>query len=47
MGFLAVPMPVIRRGLATAELWISITPTSGNGAHHWKDMDAKAVRAWA
>ena len=31
--------------IAAGELWISLTRTPGNGARHWKDMDAKAVRA--
>jgi uncharacterized membrane protein len=26
-----------------AELWISLTRTPGIGAHHWKDIDAKAA----
>ena len=30
--------------LGAAELWISFTRTPGNGARHWKDMDAKAAR---
>lgn len=28
-----------------AEVWINITRTPGNGARHWKDMDAKAASA--
>jgi len=28
--------------MSVAELWISLTRTPGNGARHWKDMDAKA-----
>lgn len=31
--------------MAAAELWISFTRTPGNGARHWKDLDAKAARA--
>ena len=31
--------------LSAAELWISCTRTPGNGARHWKDMDAKAAKA--
>ncbi|PCH60159.1 MAG: hypothetical protein COC19_06290 [SAR86 cluster bacterium] len=29
--------------LAAAEIWISLTRTPGNGARHWKDVDAKAA----
>jgi len=31
--------------MGAAELWINFTRTPGNGARHWKDMDAKAARA--
>lgn len=30
--------------MGAAELWISLTRTPGNGARHWKDLDAKAVQ---
>lgn len=30
--------------MGAAELWISFSRTPGNGARHWKDMDAKAAR---
>jgi len=29
--------------LAVGESWISLTRTPGNGARHWKDLDAKAA----
>lgn len=28
--------------MAAAEIWIAVTRTPGNGARHWKDVDAKA-----
>lgn len=28
--------------MAVSEIWINITRTPGNGARHWKDLDAKA-----
>lgn len=31
--------------MGVAELWISLTRTPGNGARHWKDLDAKAAKA--
>ena len=31
--------------ISAAELWISCTRTPGNGACHWKDMDAKVAQA--
>jgi hypothetical protein len=31
--------------LSAAQLWISCTRTPGNGARHWKDMDAKTAKA--
>ena len=31
--------------LGAAELWISLTRTPGNGARHWKELDAKAANA--
>ncbi|PCI79449.1 MAG: hypothetical protein COB20_04850 [SAR86 cluster bacterium] len=31
--------------IGAAELWINFTRTPGNGARHWKDMDAKAAKA--
>ncbi len=31
--------------MAAAEFWISLSRTPGNGARHWKDMDAKAATA--
>jgi len=30
--------------IIAGELWINITRTPGNGARHWKDMDAKAAK---
>ncbi|MEH6912096.1 MAG: DUF2306 domain-containing protein [Oceanicoccus sp.] len=30
--------------LAFAEIWIVITRTAGNGAQHWKDVDAKIAK---
>jgi len=29
--------------MAGAEIWIVLTRTPGNGARHWKDVDAKAA----
>lgn len=29
--------------IACAETWINLTRTPGNGARHWKDLDAKAA----
>jgi uncharacterized membrane protein len=31
--------------MSVAELWISLTRTPGNGARHWKDLDAKVAKA--
>jgi len=31
--------------MAAAEIWIAVTKTPGNGARHWKDMDARAKAA--
>lgn len=31
--------------ITAAELWINLTRTPGNGARHWKDIDAKAAKA--
>lgn len=30
--------------IGSAELWISVTRTPGNGVRHWKDMDTKAAQ---
>ncbi len=30
--------------IVAAEFWIGLTRTPGNGARHWKDMDAKAAK---
>lgn len=32
----------ITANMAAAEIWINLTRTPGNGARHWKDVDAKA-----
>lgn len=29
--------------ISASEIWISLTRTPGNGARHWKDLDAKAA----
>ena len=29
--------------IAASEIWINLTRTPGNGARHWKDLDAKAA----
>jgi|TARA_B110000483_G_C18177330_1_gene535527 uncharacterized membrane protein len=29
--------------ISASEIWISLTRTPGNGARHWKDLDAKAT----
>lgn len=29
--------------IAVCEIWITLTRTPGNGARHWKDLDAKAA----
>lgn len=29
--------------ITASEIWISLTRTPGNGARHWKDLDAKAA----
>jgi uncharacterized membrane protein len=29
--------------IAASEIWINLTRTPGNGARHWKDVDAKAA----
>ncbi|MDA1369973.1 MAG: DUF2306 domain-containing protein [Proteobacteria bacterium] len=29
--------------MAASEVWIALTRTPGNGARHWKDLDAKAT----
>jgi uncharacterized membrane protein len=30
--------------IAASEIWINLTRTPGNGARHWKDLDAKAAK---